>query len=72
MVVYVKHMKKSEWLDCQRKEFFPKQKGFPSPGQDRAQKDCDFRFSQIEKKSKFAVLQLPQMSITTLDPTTFA
>ena len=53
-------MKKSEWLDCQRKEFFPKQKGFPSPGQDRAQKHCDFRFSQIEKKkSKVAVLQLP-------------
>ena len=51
-------MKKSEWLDCQRKEFFPKQKRFPSPGQDRAQKHCDFRFSQIEKKSKVAVLQL--------------
>ena len=51
-------MKKSEWLDCQRKEFFPKQKGFPSPGQDRAQKHCDFRFSQMEKKSQVAVLQL--------------
>ena len=23
-------MKKSEWLDCQRNEFFPKQKGIPS------------------------------------------
>ena len=30
LVVYVKHMKKSEWLDCQRNEFFPKQKGIPS------------------------------------------
>ena len=30
LVVYVKHMKKSEWLDCQGNEFFPKQKGTPS------------------------------------------
>ena len=30
LVVYVKHMKKSKWLDCQGNEFFPKQKGTPS------------------------------------------
>ena len=52
------HMKKSKWLDCQGNEFFPKTKGDSITGQDRAQKHCDFRFSQIEKKSKVAVLQL--------------
>ena len=51
-------MKKSKWLDCQGNEFFPKTKGDSITGQDRAQKHCDFRFSQIEKKSKVAVLQL--------------
>ena len=30
LVVHVKHMKKSKWLDCQGNEFFPKQKGTPS------------------------------------------
>ena len=42
-----------------RKRVFPKTKGDSITGQDRAQKHCDFRFSQIEKKSKVAVLQLP-------------
>ena len=51
-------MKKSKWLDCQGNEFFPKTKGDSITGQDRAQKHCDFRFSQIEKKYKVAVLQL--------------
>ena len=51
-------MKKSEWLDCQGNEYFPKTKGDSITGQDREQKHCDFRFSQIEKKSKVAVLQL--------------
>ena len=51
-------MKKSGWLDCQGNEFFPKTKGDSITGQDREQKHCDFRFSQIEKKSKVAVLQL--------------
>ena len=41
-----------------RKQVFPKTKGDSITGQDRAQKHCDFRFSQIEKKSKVAVLQL--------------
>ena len=41
-----------------RKRVFPKTKGDSITGQGRAQKHCDFRFSQIEKKSKVAVLQL--------------
>ena len=41
-----------------RKRVFPKTKGDSITGQDGAQKHCDFRFSQIEKKSKVAVLQL--------------
>ena len=41
-----------------KKRLFPKTKGDSITGQDRAQKHCDFRFSQIEKKSKVAVLQL--------------
>ena len=41
-----------------RKRVFPKTKGDSITGQDRAQKHCDFRFSQIEKKNKVAVLQL--------------
>ena len=42
-----------------RKRVFPKTKGDSITGQDRAQKHCDFRFSQIEKKKyKVAVLQL--------------
>ena len=41
-----------------KKRVFPKTKGDSITGQDRAQKHCDFRFSQIDKKSKVAVLQL--------------
>ena len=41
-----------------RKRVFLKTEGDSITGQDRAQKHCDFRFSQIEKKSKVAVLQL--------------
>ena len=43
-----------------KKRVFPKTKGDSITGQDRAQKHCDFRFSQIEKKCKVAVLQLAQ------------
>ena len=57
-------MKKSKWFDCQGNEFFPKTKGDSITGQDRAQKHCDFRFSQIEKKSKVAVLQLKILMTT--------
>ena len=46
-----------------RKRVFPKTKGDSITGQDRAQKHCDFRFSQIEKKSKVAVLQLEESKI---------
>ena len=45
-------------VELSRKRVFPKTKGDSLTGQDRAQKHCDFRFSQIEKKSKIAVLQL--------------
>ena len=45
-------------IGLSRKRVFPKTKGDSITGQDRAQKHCDFRFSQIEKKSKVAVLQL--------------
>ena len=43
-----------------KKRVFPKTKGDSITGQDRAQKHCDFRFSQprSKKKSKVAVLQL--------------
>ena len=41
-----------------KKRVFPKTKGDSITGQDRAQKHCDFRFSQIKKLSKVAVLQL--------------
>ena len=41
-----------------KKRVFPKTKGDSITGQDIAQKHCDFRFSQFEKKSKVAVLQL--------------
>ena len=33
-----------------KKPVFPKTKGDSITGQDRAQKHCDFRFSQIKKK----------------------
>ena len=46
-----------------RKRVFPKTKGDSITGQDRAQKHCDFRFSQIEKKSKVAVLQLTNLKM---------
>ena len=45
-------MKKSKWLDCQGNDFFSKTEGDSITGQDRAQKHCDFRFSQIEKNLK--------------------
>ena len=47
-----------------RKRVFPKTKGDSITGQDRAQKHCDLRFSQIKKKSKVAVLQLEMMMMT--------
>ena len=44
-----------------RKQVFPKTKGDSITGQDKAQKHCDFRFSQIEKnlKSQFCNYDIP-------------
>ena len=50
-------MKKSEWLDCQRNEFFPKQKGIPSLVKIE-HKNTATLDSARSKKSKVAVLQL--------------
>ena len=59
LVVYVKHMKKSEWLDCQRNEFFPKQKGIPSLVKIEHKNTATLDSARSKKKSKVAVLQLP-------------
>ena len=58
LVVYVKHMKKSEWLDCQRNEFFPKQKGIPSLVKIEHKNTATLDSARSKKKSKVAVLQL--------------
>ena len=53
-------MKKSEWLDCQGNEFFPKQKGTPSlvKIEHKNTATLDSARSKKKKKSKVAVLQL--------------
>ena len=51
-------MKKSEWLDCQRNEFFPKQKGVPSPVKIGHKNTATLDSARSKKKSKVAVLQL--------------
>ena len=51
-------MKKSEWLDCQRKEFFPKQKGIPSLVKIEHKNTATLDSARSKKKSKVAVLQL--------------
>ena len=56
--LYVKHMKKSEWLDCQRNEFFPKQKGIPSLVKIEHKNTATLDSARSKKKSKVAVLQL--------------
>ena len=58
LVVYVKHMKKSKWLDCQENEFFPKQKGTPSLVKIEHKNTATLDSARSEKKSKVAVLQL--------------
>ena len=58
LVVYVKHMKKSKWLDCQRNEFFPKQKGIPSLVKIEHKNTATLDSARSKKKSKVAVLQL--------------
>ena len=51
-------MKKSEWLDCQRNEFFPKQKGTPSLVKIEHKNTATLDSVRSKKKSKVAVLQL--------------
>ena len=51
-------MKKSEWLDCQRNEFFPKQKGIPSLVKIKHKNTATLDSARSKKKSKVAVLQL--------------
>ena len=58
LVVYVKHMKKSKWLDCQGNEFFPKQKGTPSLVKIEHKNTASLDSAKSKKKSKVAVLQL--------------
>ena len=67
LVVYVKHMKKSEWLDCQRNEFFPKQKGIPSLVKIEHKNTATLDSARSKKKSKVAVLQLYPRTIEKLD-----
>ena len=55
LVVYVKHMKKSEWFDCQGNDFFPKRKGTPSLVKIEHKSTATLD-SARSKKSKVAVL----------------
>ena len=52
LFVYVKHMKKSKWLEyyMNLRRVFHKMKG-EMTGQVRAQNHCDFRLRQIGKKT---------------------
>ena len=50
-------MKKSEWLDCQGKEFFPKQKGTPSLVKIEHKNTGSLDSARL-KKNLVAVLQL--------------
>ena len=64
LVVYVIHMKKSEWLDCQGNEFFPKQKGTPSLVKIEHKNTATLDSARSKKISKVAVLQLQVLLIT--------
>ena len=55
--MYVKHVKKTKWLDCQGNEFFPKQKGTPSLVKIEHKNTATLDSARL-KKSKVAVLQL--------------
>ena len=54
-------MKKSELLDCQGNEFFPKQKGTPSLVKIEDKNTATLDSARSKKKSKVAVLQLPKV-----------
>ena len=60
------YMKKSEWLDCQGNEFFPKQKGTPSLVKIEHKNTATLDSARSKKKSKVAVLQLSTISTTQL------
>ena len=51
-------MKKSKWLDCQRNEIFPKQKGTPSLVKIEHKNTATLDSARSKKKSKVAVLQV--------------
>ena len=53
-------MKKSERLDCQGNDFFPKQKGTPSLVKIEHKNTATLDSVRSKKKSKVAVLQLCQ------------
>ena len=57
-------MKKSEWLDCQRNEFFPKQKGIPSLVKIEHKNTATLDSARSKKKSKVAVLQLVRRQLS--------
>ena len=59
-------MKKSEWLDCQRNEFFPKQKGIPSLVKIEHKNTATLDSVRSKKKSKVAVLQLEHNTVTSV------
>ena len=56
--MYVKHVKKSKWLDCQGNKFFPKQNGTPSLVKIEHKNTATLDSARSKKKSKVAVLQL--------------
>ena len=56
--MYVKHTKKSKWLDCQGNEFFPKLKGTPSLVKIEHKDTATLDSARSKKKYKVAVLQL--------------
>ena len=64
LVVYLKHMKKSKWLDCQGNEFFPKQKGTQSLVKIDHKNTATLDSARSKKKSKVAVLQLALCNLT--------
>ena len=61
-------MKKSEWLDYQRKEFFPKQKGFHHLVKIEHKNTATLDSARSKKKSKVAVLQLGYRILSILLP----
>ena len=61
-------MKKSERLDCQGNEFFPKQKGTPSLVKIEHKNTATLDSVRSKKKSKVAVLQLTHVMLDDFSP----